>query len=31
VLVILMIVGIMVSETAVRLESWMLRWRNTSE
>jgi NitT/TauT family transport system permease protein len=31
VLVILMIVGIIVSETAVRLESWMLRWRNTSE
>ena len=29
VLVILMIVGIIVSETAVRLETWLLRWRNT--
>lgn len=30
VLAILMVIGILVSEVAVRLESWLLRWRNTS-
>jgi NitT/TauT family transport system permease protein len=30
VLVILMIVGIIVSETAAHLETWLLRWRNTN-
>ena len=29
VLVILMVVGILVSEVAARLERWLLRWRNT--
>jgi ABC-type nitrate/sulfonate/bicarbonate transport system permease component len=31
VLAILMVVGIIVSEVAVRLEGWLLRWRNTNE
>jgi NitT/TauT family transport system permease protein len=31
VLAILMVVGIIVSEVAARLEGWLLRWRNTNE
>ncbi|MEZ5856485.1 MAG: ABC transporter permease [Hyphomicrobiaceae bacterium] len=30
VLAILMVVGVIVSEVAVRLEGWLLRWRNTN-
>lgn len=30
VLAILMVVGVLVSEVAVRLEGWLLRWRNTN-
>lgn len=29
VLVLLMIMGIIVSEAAARIETWLLRWRNT--